>query len=666
MGEAKQTIVTARGLRALRTFAFLAATWPAFCSASTSEPPASSSAAAPYSPPPAESFGTLPVETDPVLSPDGHWLAWIDNREARPRVVMFDVLEAKNQRIFAVPPKGKVRALVWSDSQTLLTVVSVTIEPSKATEHPRENFLTIAHTVDGGDGMMLPAGPPGLLGANLVRLSNKPHTVIMSSLNVCKNKENCLIAVDTVTGHFEIVKNGNEHTIAWVVDHNGNPVAREDWDSSNSYRIYALVGSGIKELLRKDDSERPTLVGLLPDESALVLLATNGRPHESAWALPLDGTPARLIAEDPDADITGVYTDPNGGAVIGVYLSGAKNAVKWLDPVAQHRDEVLQRSFPGKIVRVYGWTADGSKTLVYVTAAATAPVYYLVDFTKHRADIAAEQYPDLADQPLGELKEISYKARDGTDIPAYLTSPANKAAGPFPLVVLPHGGPNARDYPEFNWLVQFLASRGYAVLQPQYRGSTGFGESFERAGFRQWGGLMQDDVTDGVNAMIEQGIADPHRVCVVGMDYGGYVALAGAAFTSKLYACAVSINGVSDLQALLRQAVPMYSDRSGNGRLISAQMSYWKQHIGDPYDSALAKKSPINSVAAVTIPVLIVYSTDDAVIPIEQSQKMAQALSAAGKSVSVVALRDEDHWLSRTETRVQLLKELDDFLKAHL
>ena len=252
-----------------------------------------------------------------------------------------------------MPPKGKVRALVWSDSQTLLTVVSVTIEPSKATEHPRENFLTIAHTVDGGDGMMLPAGPPGLLGANLVRLSNKPHTVIMSSLNVCKNKENCLIAVDTVTGHFEIVKNGNEHTIAWVVDHNGNPVAREDWDSSNSYRIYALVGSGIKELLRKDDSERPTLVGLLPDESALVLLATNGRPHESAWALPLDGTPARLIAEDPDADITGVYTDPNGGAVIGVYLSGAKNAVKWLDPVAQHRDEVLQRSFPGKIVRVY-------------------------------------------------------------------------------------------------------------------------------------------------------------------------------------------------------------------------------------------------------------------------------------------------------------------------
>jgi dipeptidyl aminopeptidase/acylaminoacyl peptidase len=610
-----------------------------------------------------------------VLSPDGHWLAWVDHSEVRPRVVMFDVPGHKVQRMLAVPERSKLRDLVWSDNETLLITVSQTLESQVAARQSRENWLIIAQDVSGGDGRMLPN--LGHHKANLaistmpaviVRARTpKPKTVIMMSNAVC---DNCLIEVNTTTGQYESLKSGTVHTNRWVVDRAGKPIARQDWDwTKSAYRVYALSsGNDVREILRKDDAHPPRLAGALADDSAVVLLASNGRPHQAAWALPLDGSPLRLLMEDPDADITASYIDPYTGGIIGFYLSGSKTRIHWLDPAAQHRFDVLQRAFPGREVRVYGWTADGTKTLARVERSSSPPVYYLVDFTSHRADIAAEEYPGLNGVPLGELKEITYKARDGTPIPAYLTLPPGNAAGPLPLVVLPHGGPQERDYPGFNWLVQFIASRGYAVLQPQFRGSTGFGEAFERAGYRQWGGLMQDDVTDGVQAMIDQGIADPHRIGIVGASYGGYVALAGAAFTPKLYRCAVSISGVSDIPALMRAEVPE-DTMAADGTVwhwVSTAQSDWKERVGEPTDRSLASRSPINSVASISIPILIVYGTGDAVVPNDQSERMAHALSAAGKSVTVATLGGEDHWLSRTDTRVQVLKELDSFLKTNL
>lgn len=174
---------------------------------------------------------------------------------------------------------------------------------------------------------------------------------------------------------------------------------------------------------------------------------------------------------------------------------------------------------------------------------------------------------------------------------------------------------------------------------------------------------MQNDVSDGVQAMIEQGIADAHHVGIVGMSYGGYSALAGAAFTPTLYSCAVSVNGVSDLRALMEEEIPRYG---AYVRFISASQSEFAERIGTETDPALRTKSPINSVATIRIPILIAYGTGDARVPNEQSQRMAEALSKAGKPVTVVKLPDEDHWLSRTETRVQLLQALDSFLHEHL
>lgn len=176
---------------------------------------------------------------------------------------------------------------------------------------------------------------------------------------------------------------------------------------------------------------------------------------------------------------------------------------------------------------------------------------------------------------------------------------------------------------------------------------------------------MQDDVTDGVRAMVDQGIADPHHIAIVGLSYGGYTALAGAAFTPTLYSCAASVNGISDLRTLLQESVPT-SDFAFGVRMITSSEDLFKERIGSVSDSAIKTKSPINSVDAIRIPVLVAYSTGDAVVPNEQSERMAAALGKAGKPVTVVTLPQEDHWMSRSETRVQLLRALESFLHDHI
>jgi dipeptidyl aminopeptidase/acylaminoacyl peptidase len=619
--------------------------------------------------PPPEAFGALPSQTDLESSPDGHWLAWLDNQEDKPRVVIFDVAARRPQRILAVPGNEKLRSLRWNDNETLLIILSATAESKVAAQTSREYFRIIAQDVHGGDGRMLPMDPAAVARrekqsaplVNLVRIRlSKPHTVLASTPGNGM-KSSLLLEIDTVTGKSTVIKYGSAFTTYWVADRDGHAVAREDWDwHKRAFRVYALEpGDHIKEIMRTDDSEQPRLEGLAPDGLGLVVLAMNGRARQAAWELPLDGSAMRLLADDPDADVTGTSTDPNTDAIVGAYFGGEGAGFKWLEAQAQHRADSVAKAFPGKHVEIRNWTADATKVLAEVSTPSSPPVDYWVDFTTHRADIAGEEYPSLANVALGDAQRIDYKARDGTTIPAILTTPPGKNPVPVPLIVLPHGGPYAHDYFRFDWLAQFLATRGFAVLQPQFRGSTGYGKAFEEAGYRQWGGLMQDDVTDGVAAMIDRGIADSHRVCIVGASYGGYAALAGASFTPSLYRCAVSINGVADLPALMRSEVPLYGS-------ISSAESFWKVRIGEPHEARLDAVSPINSVNRIVIPVLIVYGTGDGVVPNEQSERVVRALRTAGKSVEVEILQGEDHWLSGSKTRIQVLRRLDAFLKANL
>jgi dipeptidyl aminopeptidase/acylaminoacyl peptidase len=251
---------------------------------------------------------------------------------------------------------------------------------------------------------------------------------------------------------------------------------------------------------------------------------------------------------------------------------------------------------------------------------------------------------------------VDYQARDGLSIPAYVTLPPSidglEEARNLPFVVLPHGGPTARDFLEFDWLSQFLAHQGFGVLQMNFRGSAGYGETFRAAGDRQWGQAMQDDITDGTRWLFENGLADPDRTSILGASYGGYAALMGAVKTPDLFRCAVSINGVSDLPTVIADE----RDYIGG--------TYGTRHIGRLWGDRkmLAENSPARRADEITAPVLLIAGEEDRVVPPEHSERMRRAMERAGKAVELVTLEEGSHRLDVGNNRVLALRAIDRFL----
>src|SRR5260221_8896530 len=268
-------------------------------------------------------------------------------------------------------------------------------------------------------------------------------------------------------------------------------------------------------------------------------------------------------------------------------------------------------------------------------------------------------YPTILQENVAPAKMVSYKAADGLEMEGVLTLPPGREPKALALVVMPHGGPQSRDYLGFDYWAQAFASRGYAVFQPNFRGSDGYGAAFRDAGFDQWGRKMQTDISDGVAELAGQGVVDPKRACIVGASYGGYAALAGVTVQQGLYRCAVSLGGVADPAAFLRA-------REASGER-NAEVRYWRKFLGaaSSSDSSLGDISPMKLAARADAPVLIAYGKDDTVVRIGQSRDMASALKGAGKPVEELELPDEDHWLSRQAGRVQWITASVAFVEKH-
>ncbi len=632
-------------------------------------------------PPRVEAFGRIPSVESVVVSPGGTLLAWADSSTGKQQVVMFDLDRGAEKRRLAMPDDSKLRGLDWHDDETLLVNLSFTERVGERARDRYEWHRTLAVDTGGGSmRMLLMDGNRSLAtGSDLLALRTpKPKTVIMSSWDWVATKYNeeigsrlrggrkndgwvlSLFEVSTISGKGTRLEMGGPYTYEWVVDQNGTAVGRTDWQpESRLFTVMAKRGGVWEEIYRVEDGSKLALVGLSKDGKSLMAIGANGRERRSLWEIALDGSGAKLLLEDPVNDIEGIMRDGYSLQPVAASIGGAEPKRLWLDADAEARHKALSKTFGGLSVRIKTRDSTNTRVIAHVSSPSSPTTYYLVDFAKGKADIVGEDYPELAGVALGQVQVVSYKSRDDVDIPAYLTIPAGAEQKKLPLVVLPHGGPEARDELAFDWMAQFIASRGYAVLQPQFRGSTGFGMSHQRAGYRQWGGVMQNDVTDGVNAMIEQGIVDPRRVCIVGASYGGYAALAGAAFTPQLYACAVSINGVADLPGMLGEALKRGGEESDT-------VAYWSAHIGSAQDPLVIAKSPARSAHTIQAPILLIHGGEDTVVPIMQSQLMANALKAAGKPYSFAKLDSEDHWLSRSETRVRVLQELEAFLGKFL
>jgi dipeptidyl aminopeptidase/acylaminoacyl peptidase len=616
-----------------------------------------------------------------VLSPSGNLLAWLENNGAQPLINVFDLTKGASRKLIGPPSNATVRNLSWFDEETLFVSASMADRPDLSGP-TYEWFRTLSVNIASGKSRTLlhdNGNLQNVTGSTLLSMRTaKPKKVIMSSWNwsalnyrtstgsrVAGGRKDegwtyDLYEVDAVSGEPRLLERGTPFTDAWVVDADGQPIARSEWRADRSaFTLLYRRGGTWNEIFRSDSGESPAILGLASDGQGVLMRASLNQPYRAIWRVPFDGSAPQRVIGDEKSDIGGLIRDPYSDAIVAAWSSGADPQILWLDDKARTRAASLKKTFGGKDADLLGRSTDGTRALVSVASHATPAVYYLIDYKRGAADIVGEEYPSLVNAPLGEVRELTYKARDGYEIPAFVTLPAGAGDKQLPMVVLPHGGPESRDVRSFDWLAQFLASRGYAVLQPQFRGSTGYGEAHRKAGYRQWGRLMQDDVTDGVKALIEQGIADPKRVCIVGASYGGYAALAGAAFTPELYACAVSINGVSNLPLMLTFE-EAYAGKE------SDSLRYWKDHIGLKTSPEVISKSPARAATNVRAAVLLLHGVNDSVVPVAQSREMASALKSLGKAHTLIELPGEDHWLSRSDSRTRVLTEMEAFLATHL
>jgi dipeptidyl aminopeptidase/acylaminoacyl peptidase len=623
--------------------------------------------------PPAEAFGTLPVLSEPTLSPDGKHLAAIDVYQGRP-VARIQTLDDPAAHPLVIPyTDGFIIGVQWANNDRLL----ITIDKNKKSwfEDVKPLFRTISVDRTGGRGV--------LLLNNLLAANSSPVAAIIADLAPGDPAHVympfdlpfsgygvvppvALYRVDVVTGAGEPVLTGTSDTTEWIMDGEGHVVGRID-ETRNPLADHLLLylgGTKWREVAKTDagDGRGLSVEGVTDDRKELVLDAVSATANTAGlMATKIETGENRDLFFHPRYDVSETLKDPWSGRVIGVAYTVDSDTIQYFDPGLQAMQRGLQAAFPGLVARAVSWDHSRMKVVVQASASRQPPAYYLLDRTTHQANLLSAAYPKLTTPDLGQVKPYPYKARDGLDIPAYLTLPPGKEPKNLPAVIMPHGGPMERDAMDFDWMAQFLANRGYAVLQPNFRGSSGYGNKFLEAGFGQWGLKMQDDVTDGVNKLVADGIVDPKRICIVGSSYGGYAALAGAAFTPDLYACAAGWAGVYDLRRFL-------ATRADDFGKDSAMISSWSHFIGDRTNDAakLDAASPAVNAGKIKCPVLLMHGAADVTVRINQSELMERALNHARKKVTFVEIKDETHYMQTSATRIRWLTELEKFLKENI
>ena len=326
----------------------------------------------------------------------------------------------------------------------------------------------------------------------------------------------------------------------------------------------------------------------------------------------------------------------------------------FVDERARRIADSIQKITPGKFCTIDGSTRDEKVYVIRCRSDVEPDTFLLLDATTNSATRLGPAYPGRDSSTLAPLHTISYPARDGTVIPGYLSTPTGVAAKQLPWIVMPHGGPIARDSWSYFFLREYLVSRGYAVLQMNFRGSSGYGEQWFWAAHQDWGGLTYDDVIDGARWAIAQGIADPARLCIVGWSFGGYEALLGAQRNGDLFRCAVDIAGISDLGLLITEQYRFLN----SGKTAERQIGMDSEK--------LKRDSPGRHAAEFSVPVLILQGTHDAQVQYEQSADMDSALTRANKPHRFVKVEEADHQFSGEKQRAILLHEIEAFLGEHL
>ena len=479
-----------------------------------------------------------------------------------------------------------------------------------------------------------------------------------------------LVRVNVVSGASTVIEMPAENLVGWWLDIDGNPVVRVE-RAFGTWRFQRKQPDGhwkkfyelpVQEMRGRPDYE-PVGASNQPGKY-YVLARPPGRERTGIYLYDLtQETFGEPLIEHPVYDIESARAARDGaGLVYHCYVVDVR-VCDLADAQANAQLAAVRKSFDaGANVTVADFSRDNRTLILFVEGPSIAPAYYYYRQGAKQAELVGYLRNALSGHSTPLAQAVHWQSRDGHELGGYLSRPAGTTDDKrLPLVVMPHGGPEKRDHFEFDRWVQFLTARGYAVFQPNFRGSEGFGRAFAESGYGEWGRAMQNDVTDGVAALVQREIADPARICIIGASYGGYAALAGAALTPDLYKCAVSIAGVTDLPAFVK----WYRFEHGPDTAGSA---YWMRAIGDPERSLQRMRavSPVHLAGAIKADVLLIHGTRDDIVPLSQSVAMKRALDNSHRKITLLELKDEGHSYWSDEDEMRALEAIGAFLAKNL
>ena len=437
--------------------------------------------------------------------------------------------------------------------------------------------------------------------------------------------------------------------------------------TSNSYQLWARIDASRDfELVEEHDRlDRDALrfVGFHRDPRK-IYVSNLREGRQALFEFDLETrTVGRLVEANPEVDVAGIETFGSKREVVGVRFTDDRRRIRYFDDhmeaeYAQLRDTLVRELQRDVQVTSFSSSVDSLKQVLVVSSDRQPPVYYIYYRSVRRIEPLFAKFPDVPANSLAPTKRITFRARDGLAIPAYLTLPVGVEPHALPAVALVHGGPWSRDLIEWDPEVQLLANRGFAVLQVNYRGSTGFGKAFRDAGYREWGQKIQDDITDGVQWLIDEGIADADRIGIMGASYGGYAALVGLVKTPALFRAGVAYAAVTDIETMLSDDRWYGSDDALNRKLIGGE-------IGDA--ERLRESSPLRHAGKVRVPVLLGHGEDDQRVHVRESQLMADALKAAGAGrYEYLEFPHEIHGFALESNRIRWYTRVAAFLEENL
>ena len=611
---------------------------------------------------PVEAFGLLPQSEQVKLSPDGDKLSFIIHNQGNTYIGVKDFkTDATKYVVSTDNQEFKIGWYRWANNELLLVSADYPVK-QRGIKYTETRLLKVH--ADGSGKLKTVMKPkkrelnPQFQNGIIDLLPDEPDYILMGlALKVANRPDVYKINLNSERKR-KLLQRSRSDIHSWLTDQQHRVRLGYGRDETKIfYRLYDLATDEWRNIWEYEIFDAPDITplgfGLNPSELYIRAI------HNDRYAIfKVDVTDKKLtktlVYADEHYDIEGslIYSRKTKD-VIGVYHGEANNAKIYFDPTYEKFQKSLNKAIPDAYNNIVSVSDDENMYVLYTSNPQTPGAYYLGDRKAKTLEFIIDEYPFLLQKNLSDKRKVSYQARDGLSIEAYVTPPYEGVESKKAAIVIPHGGPMVRNYGGFDWFSQFFASRGYTVIEPNFRGSSGYGFEFEMASIQKWGGAMQDDLADAAKWLTKNYPVDKNKVCILGASYGGYAAMMAAVKQQDVFRCAASFAGVSDLEYIVRKA-----KRFTNYKVV-------KKQIGDDSD-ILEQNSPVNFAKEINIPMLLIHGDKDRVVDVYHSREMFEELEDLGKVVEYIELENGNHYLEIEKNRLKTLNAFDKFLTQHL